>query len=169
MIKSNKQQGFTLIELLVVIAIIGILAAVGIPAYQGFQAKARFNGAKENHARALSYVTSQITLCNSQSTQLSFVDKAGTTQQISACPVASNTEAVRYFNLYIKDKFGNPFNPSATDVTLTTAAVGSTAWGYMQLATNASGGVTLTTSIGRDDGDKTKSGTLLTDQISISE
>ena len=45
---NSKQKGFTLIELLVVIAILGILAAVGVPAYQGFQQKAKYNSAKAN-------------------------------------------------------------------------------------------------------------------------
>lgn len=166
---KNRQSGFTLIELLVVIAIIGILAAVGIPAYQGFQAKARFNASKENHASAKSYIMAEVTKCNSQSTAISFVDKTGTTVAIAACPIATPGDAVTYFSAYLADKFGNPYTPSALSnaIAPTTAA---TTWGYMSLTANAAGtGMTLLTSIGRDDGNKTLTGTLLTDDISVSE
>ncbi len=40
-IKKINQKGFSLIELMVVVAIIAILSTIAIPAYQGFQVKAR--------------------------------------------------------------------------------------------------------------------------------
>lgn len=166
---KNRQSGFTLIELLVVIAIIGILAAVGIPAYQGFQAKARFNASKENHASAKSYIMAEVTKCNSQSTAISFVNKTGATVAIAACPIATPSDAVTYFSAYLADKFGNPYAPAALSnaVAPTTAAA---TWGYISLAANGAGtGMTISTSIGRDDGNKTLAGTLLQDDISVSE
>jgi type IV pilus assembly protein PilA len=166
---KNRQSGFTLIELLVVIAIIGILAAVGIPAYQGFQAKARFNASKENHASAKSYIMAEVTKCNSQSTAISFVNKTGTTVAIAACPIATPSDAVTYFAAYLADKFGNPYAPAALSNAVA-PTTGATTWGYMSLAANAAGtGMTISTSIGRDDGNKTLSGTLLQDDISVSE
>ena len=168
--QSNKRQsGFTLIELLVVIAIIGILAAVGIPAYQGFQAKARFNASKENHVNAKSYIMAEITKCNSQATVISFVDKTGTAVPISACPIVVPADALTYFKLYLTDKFGNPYVPSLS-ATAAAPGTGVTAWGYMSLAANVAGtGMTLSTAIGRDDGNKTLAGTVLQDDISVSE
>jgi type IV pilus assembly protein PilA len=56
---NKKQLGFTLIELLVVIAILGILAAVGVPAYQGFQQKAKYNSAKANFTNAKAFIMAE--------------------------------------------------------------------------------------------------------------
>ncbi len=166
---KKRQSGFTLIELLVVIAIIGILAAVGIPAYQGFQAKARFNASKENHVNAKSYIMAEITKCNSQSTQISFVNKAGTTVQIAACPIVSPSATLTYFQAFLVDKFGNPYAPAALSNAVA-PGTGAAAWGYIALTANASAaGMTLFTAIGRDDGDKTQAGTVLQDDISVAE
>ena len=166
---TNRQQGFTLIELLVVIAIIGILSAIGIPAYQGFQAKARFNASKENHSSAKSYIMAEITKCNGQTTAISFVNKTGTAVAISACPIAAPSDAVTYFTAYLADKFGNPYVPSAIS-TAVAPTTSSATWGYMSLVANTAGtGMTLATSIGRDDGVKASAGTVLQDDISVSE
>jgi type IV pilus assembly protein PilA len=165
---TNRQQGFTLIELLVVIAIIGILSAIGIPAYQGFQAKARFNASKQNHSSAKSYIMAEITKCNSQTAPLSFA-----TGVTLLCPIAAPSDAVTYFTAYLTAKVGNPYVPTST-ATGTSAGVtvapttSSATWGYMSLAATATG-MTLSTSIGLDNGDKTGTGILLQDDISVSE
>ena len=101
------KKGFTLIELLIVIALIGILSAIGIPAYTGFQAKARYNAAKTNHANAVSYITAEISKCNDRATPISFVDKGGTKVSIAACPISDVSIALQYFSPYIRDKFTN--------------------------------------------------------------
>lgn len=112
----SKLRGFTLIELLVVIAILGILAAVGIPAYQGFQQKAKYNSAKANFTNAKAFIMAEISKCNGTDSTLSFVDALNATYNMDvACPVGSaaggRDAALGYFRQVMWDKFKNPYNP----------------------------------------------------------
>ena len=58
-----KTKAFTLIELLVVVAIIGILAAVGVVAYNGYTKVAKISAAKQNYKTVTSYLLSENTKC----------------------------------------------------------------------------------------------------------
>lgn len=173
MIKSNKQQGFTLIELLVVIAIIGILSAVGIPAYQGYQAKARYNAAKTNFSSAKSWIMSEIIKCNGQSTALTFTTKAGVAKTLT-CPiaVADSANAAAYFQAYLGDKYNNPYVTQNTATAYAPAQAGANATaagaGYMSVTDDTGVGVILTGSYGSETG-KAPFDALVVEKLSVAE
>ncbi len=54
--RKRDERGFTLIELLIVVAIIGILTAIAVPAYLGFQERAKCNSFKTNFDAAVNLV-----------------------------------------------------------------------------------------------------------------
>jgi len=129
--RLHNQKGFTLIELLVVIAIIGILAAVGVPAFQGFQAKAKYNASKENFSNAKIFVMAEVSKCNSNSGTYAYVPGKTTVTAPAAliCPASSQTDATnaqQYFAKVIEDKFNNPYASNATAYTATTTATTGT-------------------------------------------
>ena len=157
------KKGFTLIELLIVIALIGILSAIGIPAYQGFQATARYNAAKTNHANAVSYVTAEVSKCNNKTTPISFVSKVGTTVSMN-CPIAIeysdgyNCKTAVYFQTYINDHFAKPYFPTQSiGLYLPTSSGGGEGltWGSMWLTCNNSGSnFEIMTGLGLPNGHK---------------
>ena len=133
--KLKNQKGFTLIELLVVIAIIGILSAVGIPAYQGFQQKAKFNAAKTNFTNAKGFIMAEISKCNGMAATetLSFTDATNTAHTLGVlCPLSNkddgNTQGATYFRTLLWDKFKNPYSVETGVISgATTAATAATA------------------------------------------
>jgi prepilin-type N-terminal cleavage/methylation domain-containing protein len=168
----KKQSGFTLIELLVVIAIIGILSAIGIPAYQGYQTKAKYNSAKTNFANARNYVMAEITKCNGQTAPLSYTASKVTSPAALGCPVGTVAAAQTFFLAVLQDKFGNPYTPAmapALAVSGTQPTCGGTKgdWGKMSLAVNGSN-LDLKLCPGIADGTLT-SEALVTESMSISE
>jgi len=143
---KKMQQGFTLIELLVVIAIIGILSAIGIPAYQGYQAKAKYNAAKIKFTNARNFITAELGKCNSQNSRgtppdttqrLTYVGSRVASPVPLDCPVDGATLAVPYFLAVVQDKFGNPYTPSAkpADTVSSTTKPGPTKpdWGKLSV------------------------------------
>tara|TARA_B100001175_G_scaffold313913_1_gene322304 strand:+ start:1059 stop:1613 length:555 start_codon:yes stop_codon:yes gene_type:complete len=180
----RNQKGFTLIELLVVIAIIGILSAVGIPAYQGFQQKAKYNSAKANFTNAKAFIMAEISKCNGNDNTLSFVDALNDEYTMDvACPVGSATggrdAALGYFRQILWDKFKNPYNPKkgviidaenigSAKTATTIATITPEHLGFMAL-TEGKSGITmrLTINIGTQTG--TGENELLSQEIGINE
>lgn len=147
--KKAKQSGFTLIELLVVIAIIGILSAIGIPAYNGYQIKAKYNSTRIGFTEARNFLSAEVMKCNGQDSSNDVTQaltynatKPGVSNPTPLqCPIVDAATAQAYFIPVLQDKFGNPFYPSQLRTATVTNAIPARTkadWGKMSITTNGS-------------------------------
>jgi prepilin-type N-terminal cleavage/methylation domain-containing protein len=58
---AQNKKGFTLIELLIVVAIIGILMAIAVPAYMGYQRRAKCRAVELNMNAAIKFANAEAT------------------------------------------------------------------------------------------------------------
>ena len=142
--KNNK--GFTLIELLVVVAIIGILAAVGTVAYTGYTEGAKKASTKSNHAAAVKYIAAEDQKCNMGEEKV-MADANGTKQL--TCEGRDADSVIIAAAKALAD-FKNPYATSnqairPNDSDSTDTATSDTDKGYVNLTSDGSSKLTVTT------------------------
>ena len=117
------QSGFTLIELLIVVAIIGILAAIAVPAYQSYTTKAKFS---EVVSLAGTYKTA-VEICGQSNGDFALCDLGSS--GIPGTTADGNVASVGVLN---------------GTITMTSDAIGGTAYTYILVPNLGTSGTTWT-------------------------